>query len=128
MDAKYLSLDEGCKREVVEGIIEVIPNVMVAIFFSYLVIEAVYIGDIPGLVVASKQHNHIWIFDLVKEEKENGFDRIVPSVHIISQKHIALFGKGSSLAEKLQQVPELAMNVPANGYWSLYWLHVRLLE
>ena len=52
MHAKDLSFDDGGEREVVEGVIEVVPNVVVAVFACDLIVEAVVVGDVSGLVVA----------------------------------------------------------------------------
>jgi hypothetical protein len=46
MYAKDLSLDDSCEREIIEGLIKIVPNVMITILFGDLIIEAVYVCDI----------------------------------------------------------------------------------
>lgn len=53
MDTEDLTLYDGCKGEIIKSIIEVIPDVMIAIFFCYLIIKAIYVRDISRLVVSS---------------------------------------------------------------------------
>ena len=46
MHAEDLSLDDGSERQVIEGFIEIIPDVMIAVFLGDFIIEAVDIGYI----------------------------------------------------------------------------------
>lgn len=46
MEAEDLIIDEGSKREVVEEIGEVLPDVGIAIFAKTFVIETIYLGDL----------------------------------------------------------------------------------
>lgn len=128
MYAEDLSLDDCCEREIIEGVIKIIPNVMITIFFCDLIIEAVYVCDISRFVVPSEQHYHLRILHLVEEEEENSLDRVEASVNVVAEEDVTFLWNLSSLSEELQQIPELAMDIATNSYWSLYWLHVRLLE
>lgn len=46
MDAEYLIVDESCKREVVEDICTVFPDVKRTIFSQALIVEAVDLSDL----------------------------------------------------------------------------------
>lgn len=46
MYAKDLSLDDGCEGKVVKGVIEVVPNVVIAILLGDFIVETVDIGDV----------------------------------------------------------------------------------
>jgi hypothetical protein len=47
MDTEDLSLDDSSKRKVIESISEIVPNIVIAIFFSNLIVEAIDCRDVP---------------------------------------------------------------------------------
>ena len=59
-----LVVDERGKREEVEQVCEVLPDVGVAVFAQALVVEAVHLGDLAGLVVATQDGDAAWVADL----------------------------------------------------------------
>jgi hypothetical protein len=59
-----LVVDQSGKREVVEKICEVFPNVGIAILSKALIIEAVHLSDLTGLVVATKDRDALGVSDL----------------------------------------------------------------
>jgi hypothetical protein len=67
--AEDLPLYNGCKGQIVECVIEIVPYVVVAVFLGDLVVEAVDVGDVAGLVVAAEEDDHFGVFDLVEEEQ-----------------------------------------------------------
>lgn len=67
MYAEDLALDDSCEREIVEGIIEIIPDIMVAVFLGDFVVEAVGEGDVARLVVAAQQNDHLGVLDFVEK-------------------------------------------------------------
>ena len=56
MDTIYLPLNDSRKRQVVESIGEVVPDIVVAVFLGNLIVESIDGGYVPGLVVASEEH------------------------------------------------------------------------
>lgn len=62
MNTEYLSFDDGSEGEVVKGIIEIIPDVVVAVLFCDFVIKSIDVGNVTGLVVAPQQHHCLGIF------------------------------------------------------------------
>lgn len=46
MHTEYLSFDHCCEGEIVEGIVEVVPYVVIAVLLRDFVVEAVNIGDV----------------------------------------------------------------------------------
>lgn len=54
MHAEDLSLDDGSEWQIVEGFIEIIPDVMIAVFLGDFIIEAIDIGYITWLVIAAE--------------------------------------------------------------------------
>ena len=56
VDTVYLSLNNSCKRKVVESIGEIVPDVVVAVLLGNLIVESIDCGDVPGFVVTSEEH------------------------------------------------------------------------
>jgi hypothetical protein len=53
MHAENSSFNDGGDGQIVKSFIKIIPNIVISIFFSDLVIESVHICDVPGLMVTS---------------------------------------------------------------------------
>lgn len=51
-----------------------------------------------------------------------------PPIHIIANKHIPALGQLASLPKQLQQIIELAMDVPADSNGGTHRLAVRFLH
>ena len=56
VDTVYFSLNDSCKREVIESIGEVVPDIVVAVLLCNLIVESINCGDVPGFVVASEEY------------------------------------------------------------------------
>lgn len=69
MNAKYLTLNYGCKRQIVKSIIKIVPNIVISIFFGYLIVKSIHKCDITWLMISSKKYYSIGIFEFVKEKK-----------------------------------------------------------
>lgn len=68
VEAKYLSVDQGSQREVIEQISKILPDISVAIFSEAFVIESVDLGDLTGLVVTSEDCDSLFVPDLEGNE------------------------------------------------------------
>jgi hypothetical protein len=62
MDAKDLPLDDCSQRKVIKRIVEIMPNIVIAILFCYFVVEAVYIGNVTGFMVTPHENYSLRIF------------------------------------------------------------------
>ena len=62
--AAHLAIDDGREGEVVEDLGAVPPHGDRAVLAEALVVEAVHLGDLPGLVVPSDQGDPVWVPDL----------------------------------------------------------------
>mgnify|MGYP006888316163 CR=1 FL=1 len=60
--AKYLSFYDSGEWEVIKGVIKVMPDVVISIFFGYFVIKSIYIGYVTALMVAPQQYHSLRIF------------------------------------------------------------------
>lgn len=65
MHTENTALDDCCDGQIVEYLIEVIPDIMVTVFLANLVIKAVQKGDISGLVIPSQQYHLVGIFEFI---------------------------------------------------------------
>ena len=60
------------------------------------------------------------------EQVENSFQRVISSVHIISQKQVVIIREFSSTVKNLQKILKLSMNVSTNSDWPLQIYNVLL--
>ena len=58
------TFNDGPQRQKIEGIVEVPPDIRVAIFTSHFVKETVDGGSITALMIASQQRYFIWMLHL----------------------------------------------------------------
>ena len=84
MQAKDLVLDEGGEGQVVEEIGEVFPDVCVAVFTEAFVIEAVDLGDLAGLVVATEDGYSLGVANFEGDEQGDGLDGEVTTVDVVT--------------------------------------------
>ena len=84
METKYLVFNEGREGEVVEKIGEIFPNIGIAIFTQTLVIKPIYLRDLPGLVISSKNRDALRIADLQAHQEGDRFHRVVSTVDIVT--------------------------------------------
>lgn len=75
------------------------------------VIEAVYPVDRGTLVVATEDVEVIGVLNLVGQEKADGLQAVLPSVHVVSQKEVVGLRRVAPVLEEPQQVIVLAMEV-----------------
>jgi hypothetical protein len=64
VDSKDLSVDNGSNGEVVEHVSEELPNFWVSILGLTLSIEAIDLGDLSSLVVATDEGDPLWVAKL----------------------------------------------------------------
>lgn len=84
MKAEDLVVDKGSEGEVVEKVGEVLPDVRVAVLPEALVVEAVHLGDLPRLVVATEDGDPLGIPDLEGDEQRDRLDGVVSSIDVIT--------------------------------------------
>jgi hypothetical protein len=84
MQTEDLVVDQGSKREVVEEVRKVLPDVGVAVLAQAFIVEAVDLGDLAGLVIAAKDGDALWVSDLERDEEGHSLDREITSIDIIA--------------------------------------------
>lgn len=56
-----------------------------------LIVETIDAVDGRALVVAPEQEKVLWIFDLVGQQKADGFQGLFPSVHVVTEEKVVCF-------------------------------------
>lgn len=84
VQAEDLIIDQSGERKVVKQVGEVLPDVGVAVFAEALVVEAVYLSDLAGLVVSSKDGYALGVSNLERDQQGDRLDRVITSINIIA--------------------------------------------
>ena len=92
----------------------VLPRVGATILAQAFVVKAVHLSHLAALVVAAKQSNAFGIPGLVRQQKLQGFDAVMPAVDVIAHEHVVVAGNGAALLKQVQQIKELPVDVAAN--------------
>lgn len=137
-----LVVDESGEGEIIEEIGKVLPDISITVLAKALVVEAVDLGDLARLVVASEDGNSFGVSNLERDEEGDRLDRVVTSVDIVSCKQpdvlesrlswspaealrsegrgchtheeIIGIGVGTANLEQLHKIVKLAVDVPAH--------------
>lgn len=117
-------LNDGCQRQVIEQVGEVLPDVGIAILAEALIIEAVDLGDLPTLVVASENRDSVLEAHLEAHEQRHGLHAVVSTIYVVSHEEIVCVWRATSDLEKLHEVVELSMHVTADCHGAFHRLHV----
>lgn len=84
MDTEDTPVHDGTEREVVKDLAAVAPYVDIPVLARALVVEAVYLSDLPRLMIAANQRDTIGVSHLERKEQKERFDRVQPSVYKIT--------------------------------------------
>lgn len=79
-------------------------------------------------MVASKQRDHCWVFDFEAEQKGNCLNRIVTTVHEVTDHHVLAVRDLAAHRKHFQHIVELAMHVACNHHRGFDWLYVRFFK
>lgn len=84
VETEDLVVNEGCEGEVVEEVGKVLPDIGVAVFAQAFVVEAVDLGDLARLVIATEDGDALGVADLERDEQSDSLDREVASINVIA--------------------------------------------
>jgi hypothetical protein len=84
MDAKYAAIYDGTQREIIEDFTAPAPHVAAAVLALTLVVEPVYLRDLPRLVVSADESYAIRISHFERQKEKKRFDAVEPSIHKVS--------------------------------------------
>ena len=76
-----------------------------------LIIEAVYPIDASTLVVATEKEEILRVFDLVGQQQADGFQRLLPSVNIVTEKEVVGLWRERPVLKHPQQVCILSVYI-----------------
>ncbi len=76
-----------------------------------LIVEAVDAVDGGTLVVSPQQEEVLRVFDLVGQQETDGLQRLLPSVHIVTQEQVVALRRVSSVLEESEQVVVLPVDI-----------------
>jgi len=128
MQAEDLIFHQRRQRQQIEQIREVLPDVGVAVFAEALVVEAVDLGDLPGLVVPSQNGHSVLEPHFVANQQCHRLHRVVASVNVVAhEKVVGVWGPASD-SEELHQIVELPVDVSADCHRTPHLLHIALLR
>lgn len=74
METENLSLNDCSQWQIVEKLSKDLPHVSISIFPKAFVVEAVHLGNLSGLVVASKDCNSVAVADLKGHQKSDSLN------------------------------------------------------
>ena len=95
---------------------------------GYLTVEAVDLGDLPGLVVAAQEGDPVGVLCLQREEAGEGLEGEVAAVDKVPEEDVVGVRDLAAGAEELLEVVELAVDVSAHRHRRRDRLHVGLLQ
>ena len=75
------------------------------------IIEPVYPIDGGTLVVPSEQEKVLRVLDLVGQEQADCLQRLLASVHIVSQEQVVGLGRKATVLKQAEEVVVLAMDI-----------------
>lgn len=101
MNAKDFIVHNSCYWQIIEQISKITPAVQVTIFSHYFLVETIHHRNLPAFMITSKQCHFGWIFQFKTQEIRQGFHRVVPTIHKIPYKDIAIFRQWTALSEEL---------------------------
>jgi hypothetical protein len=92
MHAEDLPLDDCGQRQEVKQLVEKFPYLDACLAFAFLVEakEAIYARS---LVIASKEEDVLWKFDLVGKQKDETFEGEGTSIDVVSEKEIVCISR-----------------------------------
>lgn len=84
-------------------------------------------GNLAALVIATEDGDALLVADLQGDEEGDGFDRVIPTIHVVAHEEVVGVRTAAANLEQLLEIVELAVDVTAHGHGALHRLHVRLL-
>ena len=121
-------VDDSRQRQVVEQLGELLPNVRVSILAQAFVVEAVHLGDLARLVVASQDRDSVPVADLERDKQSDSLDTIIAAVDIITHEQVVRVRRLTTDLEEFKEIVELAVDVAADSHRHAHLLHVRLVD
>ena len=110
MHAKNFVIDEGRDRHAVEHILELLPD-SDAVAALALIIEAIDAVDLTALVVTAQEEKVLLELYLVREEQDDGLERVFATIDIVAKEEVVGFRREPTIFEEPEQVRKLTMSI-----------------
>ncbi len=62
-------------------------------------------------MVSPQQEEVLWVFDFVGQQKTDGFQRLLPPVHVVTQEQVVALWREAPILKQPQQVVVLPVDV-----------------
>lgn len=105
-------VNECGEGKVIKQVGEELPDVGVPVLPQAFVVEAVDLGDLSALVVASEDGDPVSVPDLERDEQGDRLDRIVPSVDVIAHEKVIGVRRIAADPEQLREIVLCAIRRP----------------
>jgi hypothetical protein len=96
MNAEDAIVNEGSKREVIENLVQHLPDARISVVAVALGPEAVELVDGTTFVVSTQHGHSVRVESLVTEQELNDLDAVGSTVDEISQKQVLSLGQRST--------------------------------
>ena len=80
-------------------------------FILTLIVEPINAINGSTLMVAPEQEEVLWVFDLVGQQKADGFQGLLPSVHVVTQEKVVCLWGEATILKQPQQICVLPMDI-----------------
>src|SRR3569833_3399870 len=124
MDTEYLSFYYGTKAQIVKHLCAVHPGVGITVLSEGLIEESIHCRNLSSFVVSSQQCNESWILQFQAQQQLESLHRDVPTIHEVAHEYVSCVGYLPTLVEEHKKNEKQAVDVTADGDWSLHWLNV----
>ena len=114
MHTEDFLINDSRYRQAIEAVGEGLPQLNIVSPFA-LVVKAVHPVDRLALVVASQQVELLGVLDFIREQKYDGLNALLSSVHVVAYEEELLVTSGEAgNVEKPKQIEILAVDIPEN--------------
>mmetsp|Transcript_5553 Transcript_5553/g.8405 ORF Transcript_5553/g.8405 Transcript_5553/m.8405 type:complete len:254 (+) Transcript_5553:335-1096(+) len=127
MHAKNLLINNCGNGEAIKTISERLPKLNIVPPLT-LVVKPINTIDGGTLMVPPQNEEVVRIFDFVRQQKTDGFETVLPSVHIISEEKVVGIRREVAILKETEEVIILTMDIPANFDRSLQLQQDRLAD
>lgn len=110
MHGEDLLVNDGSNWQAIEAIGEGLPQLDVVSSLA-LVVEAVDSVDRGTFVVSSEDEEVLWVFDLVCQQKTDGFERLFASIYVVAEKKVVCFRGEAAVLKEPEEIIVLSMNI-----------------
>lgn len=80
-------------------------------FILTLIIKAIDAIDGGTLVIPSQQEEVLGVFDLVRQQQTDGFQRLFAAVHVVAQEQVVALRWVSSILKEPEQIIVLPVDI-----------------